>query len=366
MRILVLNCGSSSIKYAVYDDGKKTDGGLFERLSEHMTTIAMILEQIGQIDGVGHRVVHGGEFYTKGVLIDDAVIATIDALTLLAPLHNKANLAGILAVKKKFPDIVQVAIFDTAFHQSMPPYAYMYPLPYKLYEQDKIRRYGFHGTSHEYIANEVALMLGKELCEVNLITFHLGNGDSVCAIKNGKSIDTSMGFTPLEGLMMGTRSGDLDPEILIYLQQTKHYDLEELDQMLNKESGLKGICGVSDMRDILALSKNADPLASLAIEMFVYHAKKYLGAYMAILGRVDAIAFTGGIAEHSSYIRQKIVSELECFCIQIDENANNANLLHNHFIHHPSSRVKLAVIHTDEEASIAKQTMTLLSRGNLE
>lgn len=241
----------------------------------------------------------------------------------MAPLHNRANLDGILEIQKIAPDLKQVALFDTAFHQTMPIEAYLYPLPYELYEKYHIRRYGFHGTSHHYVAKEAAKILDKDLQELNLITIHLGNGDSICAIKNGQSIDTSMGFTPLEGLMMGTRSGDIDPSIVFYLMENKHYTVKQLEGILNKQSGLFGICGQSDMRKIDQIADGGDEKAILAQKMFAYHVKKYIGSYMAILGRVDALIFTGGIGANDQAMRDRILEGLELsspiFVIDTDE-----------------------------------------------
>ncbi|HEX5624054.1 MAG TPA: acetate kinase, partial [Sulfuricurvum sp.] len=322
-----------------------------------------VLDTIGTIDAVGHRVVHGAEEYHESVLIDEKVIETIEKLIYLAPLHNKANLAGIKAIRSRYPKIKQVAVFDTSFHQTIPPYAYMYALPYALYEEEKIRRYGFHGTSHRYIATTAASYLNQPLDSLNLITFHLGNGDSVCAVQNGKSIDTSMGFTPLEGLIMGTRCGDLDPEIILYLQRHKGMSIEMIDQMLNKESGLKGICGVSDMRDVIALGKQGNQRAILAIDMFTYHAKKYLGSYMAILKDVDAIVFTGGIGEHSALIREKILANMEPFGILLDREKNLVVQTDPLEISADGSAVKLIVIHTDEEREIARETIKTIEQS---
>ncbi len=281
------------------------------------------IEQLSSLDGVGHRVVHGGEIFKESRLIDQKVIDTIKLLIPLAPLHNPANLEGILMVEKEAPTIKQVAVFDTAFHQTIPEHAYRYALPSELYEKDNIRRYGFHGTSHHFVVKEASKILGKNLNQMNLITLHLGNGASVCAIKNGKSIDTSMGFTPLEGLIMGTRSGDIDPAILLYLLRECNYTNDEIDTILNKKSGLLGICGQNNMYQIHKMIEEGDEKAKLALEMFVYRIKKYIGAYHAILGEVDAIVFTGGIGENDEITRglvmEKLPFDIPALVVKTDE-----------------------------------------------
>jgi len=292
--------------------------GVIENITNYNDGIVTIEEELKEIgidnlsslDVVGHRVVHGGEIFKNSVLIDQKVIDAIKSLIPLAPLHNPANLEGILTVQKQAPNLKQVAVFDTAFHQSIPKEAYMYALPYELYEKDQIRRYGFHGTSHRFVAKEASVILDKSIDKINLITLHLGNGASACAIKNGKSIDTSMGFTPLEGLMMGTRSGDVDPAILLYLMQEKEYNAKELDTLLNKQSGLMGICGENDMRTIHELIEQGDERAKLALDMFVYRIKKYIGSYYSILSSVDALVFTGGIGENDVITRELILDDL--------------------------------------------------------
>ena len=360
MKILVLNSGSSSIKYTLFHSLIPVQNGLIERVENYEKALSDILFNIGAIDAVGHRVVHGGEIYKESVLIDESVIETIENLIPLAPLHNPANLAGIKAVISLYPALKQVAVFDTSFHQTIPDYAYMYALPYHLYTENKIRRYGFHGTSHRYMLQAAASYLKKSPQKLNLITFHLGNGDSVCAIQNGESIDTSMGFTPLEGLIMGTRSGDLDPEILLYLVREKGMKIDEIETLLNKESGLKGICGESDMRDVVQLAKEGDEKASLAIEMFAYHAKKYLGSYIAVLGHVDAIVFTGGIGEHSALIREKILHNLEHLGLKIESKKNCLDDTEPFEINGDDSAIKILVIHTNEEEIIARETQRII------
>ncbi len=361
MKILVLNSGSSTVKYALYESQNRITGGLVERVTDYDAAINDILKKIGHVDAVGHRVVHGGEFYKEPVLIDGNVIGCIEGLIPLAPLHNPANVAGIKSILKHHPDIPQVAVFDTSFHQSIPEHAYRYALPESLYISEKIRRYGFHGISHRYLAKAASDYLGKPLASLNLITFHLGNGDSICAIRNGISIDTSMGFTPLEGLIMGTRSGDVDPEILLYLQKHRSLGVDEIDHLLNKESGLKGICGLSDMRDVVESAQKGDEKAQLAIKMFTYHAKKYLGAYLAVLGRVDAVVFSGGIGEHSALIRAKILEELEPIGIHFAPKRNRHDTTETFEITTDASHIKVLVIHTEEEKEIAEETMNVLT-----
>lgn len=317
MKIGVINAGSSSLKFKLFET--KTKKILFsqtvENIGEEGSSIANHEEALSTIDvdfsiieAVGHRVVHGGEEFCSSVLIDEAVESGIEKIIHLAPLHNGANLEGIRIARKKMPKIPHVAVFDTAFHTTMPQEASLYALPYELYEKHHIRRYGFHGTSHSYVMKEAACTLLKDVNDVNLITLHLGNGASACAIKNGKSIDTSMGFTPLEGLMMGTRSGDIDPSVVLYLQRELGMSLTAVTEMLNKESGLYGICHENDVRKIL---KSDDANAKLALDMMIYRIQKYVGAYLAVLGSVDAIVFTGGIGENSSHIRDRVMgSEL--------------------------------------------------------
>jgi acetate kinase len=350
MKILVLNSGSSSIKYKFFDNLKEIKSGVLEEVKDYHSDIEKILDEVGKIDAVAHRVVHGGEKFIESIIITDEVIEDIKDLIPLAPLHNPANLDGILSVKKLLPNTPQVAVFDTAFHQTLPKYNYIYPIPYNLYEEKNIRKYGFHGTSHKYVANKASEILSKPLNELNLITCHLGNGASLCAIKNGKSINTTMGFSPLEGLMMGTRCGDIDPEIIFYL--SKFMDIDSINVMLNKESGLKGIAGDNNLKNI---EKRYDNLGKLAIDMFVSRARKYLGAYMIELGKVDGIIFTGGIGENSSLIREKITQDLENYEIIIDKEKNKKNSVIISI-----GKVNVIVIPTNEELQIAKEATKLL------
>lgn len=361
MNVLVLNIGSSSVKWAWFDNHARRSHGLYERVESFESTIQNLLLHTGVPDAIGHRVVHGGEFYRDAVIIDQNVIDTIESLSPLAPLHNPLNLMGITIIRNLYPHLPQIAVFDTAFHQTIPAHAFRYALSEPLYREHKIRRYGFHGTSHRYLLLKAAEYLQKKPEELNLITFHLGNGDSVCAIREGKSIDTSMGFTPLEGLIMGTRSGDLDPAIILFLEKTVGLTTEEIDRLLNKESGLKGICGESDMRDIVRSASAGDEASELAIEMFAYHAKKYLGAYLAAVGTVDAIVFTGGIGEHSAVVREKVLEHLSHLGIELDTLKNRADSLETHPVHSERSGVAVLVVHTDEEALIAADTLKLLT-----
>jgi len=355
--ILVLNAGSSSIKYKLFSmECDFIYGNLLQEVKDFhkaFEDIFQILKNNNYIKSendikiFGHRVVHGGEKFKKATRITDEVIASIKELIPLAPLHNPSNLDGIITAMHKVPNAKQVAVFDTAFHQTMPEHSYIYPLPFELYEQEGIRRYGFHGTSHEYVANECAKYLNQDLEKLNLITIHLGNGDSITAIKNGKSIDTSMGFTPQEGLMMGTRAGDIDSEIVIYLEKKLNLDPDEVDRLLNKQSGFKGITGKSDLREIKEDAKIGNEKAMLAIDMFCYRVKKYVGAYKEILGKVDAIVFTGGIGENAPFIRQKIVHG-------IDDNKNiNGDGIYE--IGLDTNQYKIIVIPTNEELQIAKE-----------
>ena len=366
MSILVINAGSSSIKYSLYDSNtlRLIDHSLIEELTNHHEGFEIMRSQflihridITKIDAIGHRVVHGGERFHSPVLIDDDVLAEITALIPLAPLHNPANIEGILAARAIAPDVPNFAIFDTAFHQTMPPYAYRYPLPHDLYASYHVRRYGFHGTSHHYVSSQASDMLEKPIDELNIITFHIGNGVSACAIEKGKSIDTSMGMTPLEGLMMGSRSGSFDPSIIGYLMREKGMKIEEIDTLLNKKSGLLAVAGTNDLRLIIEAKEKGDANAILAIDMFAYRLKKQLGEYMAVLPGVDAIVFTGGIGEHSALIREMMCDKLEHLGIKLDTDKNR---LHNTRIHDHSSTVALLIILTDEERQIALYVQKIL------
>lgn len=376
MKILVLNAGSSSIKYQVFgmDEQQVLAGGLIDRIGEaggEMASHHEALEQIIQrlqaagiagIDAIGHRVVHGGEHFKQPALIDAAVVDTIRAMIPLAPLHNPANLEGIEVAQRLFPGIPQVAVFDTAFHQTMPPVAFRYALPVELYQQHKVRRYGFHGTSHQYVAQQAAAYLQRDLVDLNLITLHLGNGCSAAAIAGGKSIDTSMGMTPLEGLVMGTRCGDIDPALHFYLHRETGLSADDVESLFNKKSGLKGLCGVGDMREVQALADSGDTDAQLAEAMFAYRVKKYVGAYIAVLGRIDAVVFTGGIGEHSARIRAQVCANLQVFGVHPDLDRNTAHTAGILEFQQEAATLKLLVIPTNEELEIARSTARELLR----
>lgn len=322
---------------------------IFDQLKAHG-----LLQHLHELSAIGHRVVHGGEAFTAPARIDETVLAAIEKMIPLAPLHNPANLEGIKICRSLNPNIPQIAVFDTAFHQTMPPAAYHYALPSSLYKEHGIRRYGFHGTSHQYVAQLAANYLKRPLQSLNLITLHLGNGCSAAAIKAGQSIDTSMGMTPLEGLIMGTRSGDIDPEIIFFLARETGMALNDIEAMLNKKSGLKGISGVSDMREVQQKAKAGDPQANLALSMFAYRVKKYIGAYFAALGRVDAIVFTGGIGENSPEIRNLICTGLNALGIKPAHETTQQNTPEISTFHQSEKDVALLVIPTDEELSIAR------------
>jgi acetate kinase len=315
------------------------------------------MQDTGELFGIGHRVVHGGEAFHRPTLINEEVIATIRRLSPLAPLHNPANLIGIEAALEQAPRVPQVAVFDTAFHQSIPVHAFRYALPKELYDRYYIRRYGFHGTSHYYVAKQAAKYLKHPLDSLNLITLHLGNGASAAAIENGSSVDTSMGMTPLEGLIMGTRSGDIDPAIVFYLGRETGKSRDEVESLLNKASGLRGICGVNDMREIMQRSKTGDDLARLAIDMYCYRIKKYIGAYCAVLGRVDALVFTGGVGENAAGIRAGACRGLAQLGIEVDQTRNLRVSNKICEIQSSNSSIKILVIGTNEELEIALQTV---------
>jgi acetate kinase len=336
MKIGVINVGSSSLKFKLIQTDTKeilmsetveSIGEQGSSIKNYHQALASLEINFSDLDAIGHRVVHGGEEFSKAVIINEEVEQSIEKLISLAPLHNRANLEGIRVARKQAPKIPQVAVFDTAFHTTMPKEASLYALPYEMYEKHNIRRYGFHGTSHSYVMKEAACTLLKDVNSVNLITLHLGNGASACAIKNGKSIDTSMGFTPLEGLIMGSRSGDIDPAIVLYMQKSLGMSLDEVENLLNKESGLLGLCNENDIRNIL---DSKDENARLALDMMIRRIQKYIGAYLALLGTVDAIVFTGGIGENSSYIREAVMSSrlfknIKYLSIETNEELEIAN-----------------------------------------
>ncbi len=400
MIILTLNCGSSSAKYQVYDWEKKEvlGNGIVERIGEeysiienstlgkekysdkkkcptHKEAIELIIDtiidpekgsvsEIDKIKAVGHRVVHGGEKFIKSVIVNNDVIETLEELSVLAPLHNPANITGIKAAQSVLPNVPHCAVLDTAWHQTMPDKAFMYALPYKWYEELNVRRYGFHGTSYLYTAKRAATLLGKNPLNTNLIIAHIGNGASMCAVKNGKCIDTSMGLTPLEGLIMGTRSGDLDPAIIPYIMNSTGLDAHDVDRILNKKSGLLGITGeYIDRRDIHSEAEKGNKRCELAQEMEAYRIKKYLGSYSAVLGQVDAIVFTAGVGEMAPQIRKKVLGDLKSIGVEVDMKKNALSKTRNceTCISTENSKVKVYVIPTDEELVMTEDTYALMN-----
>lgn len=398
MKILVLNCGSSSVKYKLIDlEGNNqtilAEGGVEKiglpdsflkfkyngekvtipaSMPNHKIAIHIILDNLtsekygcikhfDEIDAVGHRLVHGGEKFNKSVLITDEVIAKVKECYDLAPLHNPVNIAGVEAISEILPEVPQVGVFDTAFHQTMPDYAYMYALPYEAYEKYGVRRYGFHGTSHRYVSRRACEYLGVEYEKQRIITCHIGNGGSITAIRDGKSVDTSMGLTPVEGLMMGTRCGDIDPAALLYLQEKMHLDANGSQALINKKSGVLGISGISsDMRDIENAIKGGNKRAELALKMYEYRIVKYIGAYTAALGGVDIIVFTGGVGENQTVTRSRICKQLEYLGVVFDEESN-AVRGEEVTITKPESKVNVVVIPTDEEYMIACDTAAIVN-----
>ena len=360
--ILVVNSGSSSLKFQVIDIDSKDSllTGLIERVTDHSAAFEEMVEQLKSSGitpvAVGHRVVHGGSKFSQPVVIDDRVIAEIEALVPLAPLHNPGNLAGIHGAIKAFPGLSQVAVFDTAFHQTMPPASYRYAIDHELEEKFGIRRYGFHGSSHAFVSRQAAKFLGKST--FTGVVLHLGNGGSACAVRDGKSINTSMGLTPLQGLVMGTRSGDIDPAIVMYLAN-QGLSLEEIDQSLNKNAGLKGMTGDSDLRDVERRAQEKDPIAQQALAVYALRAKHYIGAYIAQLGEIDALVFTAGVGENSSEMREQITAGLEHLGIELDYQKNSERSKLEREISTSTSRVKILVIPTNEELEIAIQTAAL-------
>ena len=401
MKIIVINSGSSSIKYRLFDMAAKTvlASGVIEQIGEAASRlthhncnrngemeeivkaepiadhqqgfqlIGAVLNKTGAVQdnkelfAIGHRVVHGGEKFREPTLIDKKVIDTIRRLIPLAPLQNPANLLGIEVAMQSAPQVPQVAVFDTAFHQSIPVHAFRYAIPQDLYEAHHVRRYGFHGTSHDYVTKQAAKLMNQPLKALNLISLHLGNGASATAVKGGKSIDTSMGMTPLEGLIMGTRCGDIDPAIIFYLKRKTGMARDAVESLLNKQSGLKGICGVNDMRRIEELAREGDSRAQLAIEMVCYRIKKYIGAYWAVLGRLDALVFTAGIGEKSPLIRAGSCQGLAHLGIEVDADKNSRKSKEAFEIQTESSTVKVLVIPTNEELEIAEETVACIERN---
>ena len=400
MNILVINAGSSSLKYQLLNpetgdllakglcerigidgkftykpqvEGKETLKAIDVAMPTHSEAIQTVLDALvdpkngvvssmSEIDAVGHRVVHGGEAFAGSVLITDEVMKALEDCIPLAPLHNPANITGIKACEACMPGVPMVGVFDTAFHQTMPPKAYMYALPYEYYSEDKVRRYGFHGTSHKYVSQRAAAMLGKPIEELKIVTCHLGNGSSICAVDGGKSVDTSMGFIPLAGLPMGTRSGDVDPGILQYLMNKHGYSIDEMLNILNKKSGVEGLSHISsDFRDLEAASRAGDPVAQLARLTFAYAVKKYIGAYAAAMNGLDAVVFTAGVGENDTFIRNGICQGMEWLGIDFDTEANESLRGVEAFLTKPESKTKVLLIPTNEELMIAIDTANIVS-----
>jgi len=404
MKILVINTGSSSIKYQLFDLGSQDTvmaSGIVEKIGEdtsflnykrllpggdgfeenteecsvadHQEGMGRIVDLLvdpehgsikdkKEISAVGHRVVHGGETFHAPTIIDEKVIEAIEDNIPLAPLHNPSNLVGIKVAELTFPDIPQVAVFDTAFHQTMPMKAFLYAIPLEMYKKNGIRRYGFHGTSHAYVAEKAAEYMERPLSELNLITIHLGNGASMAAIKEGKCVDTTMGMTPLAGLVMGTRSGDIDPALPFFMAERFRLSLQDIDTLLNKDSGLKGLCGTNDMREVIDQKDAGDENSKVALEVYAYRIKKYIGSYFAALGTLDAIIFTAGIGENVSYIRELCCSDLEGLGIEIDSGRNNTDGDGIREISSAESKTRILIIPTDEELKIAQETKKIIEK----
>jgi len=400
MNILVLNCGSSSIKYQLFDmneSARVLAKGLLERIGltdgilthkptgkdpykvvldipDHTVGINMVMDalvnpvhgvikSISEIKAVGHRVAHGGENFKESVLIDNDVKRDIENCAELAPLHNPAHLKGILSCEKLLPGIPQVAVFDTSFHQTMPDYAYMYAIPYEYYEKYRIRKYGFHGTSHRFVAEKACRMLGMDLYNSKIITCHLGNGASITAIENGKSIDTSMGFTPVDGLIMGTRTGEIDPGVLLYLADKEELSVSGVNNLINKKSGVAGISQLSsDMRDLEIAANEGNPKALLALNMYAYKIKKFIGAYVAAMNGIDLLIFTAGVGENDFNARKMICTGMEYLGIEINPEVNHGVKGKDLVISTPTSKVKVMVVTTDEEFVIASDTKSIVEK----
>ncbi|MGW4499412.1 acetate/propionate family kinase [Micromonospora sp. NPDC004336] len=366
-RVLVLNCGSSSVKYRLFDGDRVLDKGTVERVGEpgggpadHDAAVRQILAglDLTGLTAVGHRVVHGGKRFGEPVLVDDAVLAAIRDLVPLAPLHNPANLAGIEVALAALPDVPQVAVFDTAFHTTLPEAAATYAVERATAERYGIRRYGFHGTSHAYVSRRTAELLGRPYAEVNTITLHLGNGASACAVAGGRSVATSMGMSPLEGLVMGTRSGDLDPTVIFHLRREGGLSVDEIDDLLNHRSGLLGLAGANDMREVLTRRAAGDPAATLAFDVYCRRITGYVGAYYALLGRVDAVTFTAGVGEHAAPVRAAALAGLERLGIAVDPERNAGG--GDRVISPEGAEVTVCVVGTDEEREIALQTRAVV------
>lgn len=398
MVVLVLNCGSSSIKYKVFKMNTSAEvvaTGLIERIGlndgilthkpagkdkyqvivdipDHTVGINLVvsalldhkhgvIRDINEIKAVGHRVAHGGENFRQSVFIDNDVKRNIEAVCELAPLHNPANLKGILSVEKLIPGVPQVAVFDTSFHQTMPDYAYMYAIPYEYYEKYRIRKYGFHGTSHKFVAKKAAGILGKKMEDLKIITAHLGNGASITAIQDGISVDTSMGFTPVDGLIMGTRTGEIDPGVLLFLADKEDMSLTGVNNLINKRSGVAGISKISsDMRDLETAAGEGNKLAELALQMYAYKVKKFIGAYVAAMNGLDLLIFTGGIGENDFNMRKMVCTGMEYLGIDFDPQVNHAVKSKDLILSRPGSRVTVMTVTTDEELVIATDTQTII------
>ncbi|MGV9995326.1 acetate kinase [Streptomyces sp. NPDC003374] len=398
-RVLVLNSGSSSVKYQLIDmrDASRLAVGLVERIGEqtsrlehtcvasgktreqhgpvadHDAALKAVAEELAkdglgldspELAAIGHRVVHGGMFFTEPTVIDESVLTEIERLIPVAPLHNPANLTGIRTATALRPDLPQVAVFDTAFHTTMPESAARYAIETKLADRFRVRRYGFHGTSHAYVSRATAKLLGRRPEDVNVIVLHLGNGASASAVRGGRCVDTSMGLTPLEGLVMGTRSGDLDPAVVFHLQRVAGMSMDEIDTLLNKRSGLYGLCGDNDMREIRRRMDEGDEQARLAFEIYVHRLKKYIGAYYAVLGRVDAVAFTAGVGENADFVREAALAGLEGLGLAVDTARNAVRGGGARLISPEGARVAVAVVPTDEEMEIASQTYALVGKDD--
>ena len=399
MKVLVLNAGSSSLKYSVFEgqDLKLISNGVIERIGDDggivrhkflknvdweefasdenvadhyqalQTVVANltsdqhgVIESITEITIIGHRVVHGGEYYSSPHQIDDELKARVKELIPLAPLHNPPNLLGIELSEQIFPEAKQVAVFDTAFHQTIPEYVYRYAIPNEFYDEFGIRVYGMHGTSHQYVLKKTAEYLNGNKDDVNLITIHLGNGCSICAIKEGKCIDTSLGLSPLPGLVMGTRSGDIDPSIIFHLMRQHGFSYQEVETALNKESGLKGLTGLTDLRDIHERRLDGDKMAELGLDIYCYRIKKYIGSYLSAIGPLDAIVFTAGVGENDNFVREKSLKDLEHLGIYLDRESNDIRRTGIREIHQPKSRIKILIVPTDEEKEIAISSLAFL------
>jgi acetate kinase len=371
LSVLVLNCGSSSLKYRLIELDRREPlaHGLVERIGEaggvpdHQAAMAAALEGLDTagVEVVAHRVVHGGARFADPVLIDDEVLAEIRALSVLAPLHNPVNLVGIEVAQRALRDLPHVAIFDTAFHQTLPAHAYTYAVPQDWATQHGVRRYGFHGTSHAFVARAAARFLGRDPGDVSLIVLHLGNGASATAIERGRSVDTSMGLTPLEGLVMGTRSGDVDPALVAHLRRTAGLEVDAVDRLLNSGSGLKGLAGVSDLREVHARAAAGDAAAARALDVYCYRIRKYVGAYLAVLGHADAIVFTAGVGENDPVVRTRSLAGLDRLGIRVDEELNRAESREARAISPPGAVTAVLVVPTDEEREMAEQAAALVT-----